>query len=198
MSWLSGITGKAEDFLNRLDKSAGDVLHAEEAAGSSPSPLRESTIAEQSSYEQSYGARLGPSQSVPSKLHNMDESSSFVSGHVKSKAKASKAHNATSLSASNNSHKSLKDPGKTKKEEDALFDFLNSSDSADSSKKRRTPVSSRHHSRQSSTSSLAQEKALKHDAAATVAITVESPVTNPRKPSSKSFLYIVLYVQSYT
>lgn len=43
---------------------------------------------------------------------------------------------------------------KKKDSDEALFDFLNSKDSAEATKKRVTPVSSRHHSRQSSTSSL--------------------------------------------
>lgn len=157
MSWFSAVTGKAEDFLNRLDKTAADALHSDDnplsqkpqlGQHSSRAPILPDTSGPQALYS---SKPLSPSQSVPVNLHNfkedVDKSSSYVSGPVNNASlKTAKAPQSSSLSS-----------GKTAKKKDsdeALFDFLNSKDASDNGKKRRTPISSRHHSRQSSTSSI--------------------------------------------
>ncbi|GFN97678.1 golgin subfamily a member 5 [Plakobranchus ocellatus] len=143
MSWFSAVTGKAEDFLNRLDKSAADALHSDEVREKLPPPPEPTLI--ESTVGTVENKPLSPSQSVPARLHHLsgetDQSSSLVSAPIRS---SSKTVSKTAGSA----------PVKKKPSDDALFDFLNSKDTADGSNRLRTPVSSRHHSRQSSTSSV--------------------------------------------
>ncbi|GFR57478.1 Golgin subfamily A member 5 [Elysia marginata] len=144
MSWFSAMTGKAEDFLNRLDKTAADALHADDVIDKPPPPPEPTLI--ESTVVNVENKPLSPSQSVPARLHHLsgetDPSSSLTSAPVRSLSRGpSKAAPAVP-------------PSKKKNSDDALFDFLNSKDNTEGNKRLRTPVSSRHHSRQSSTSSV--------------------------------------------
>ncbi|XP_005099211.1 golgin subfamily A member 5 [Aplysia californica] len=195
MSWFSAVTGKAEDFLNRLDKSAADVLHIDETEKVTPAPLKEPVLTE-SSFEPAFGKPLSPSQSVPSRLHSykdeVDKSSSFVSAPIRSVAKVPAPVLPAASSSSPPSAPTTQTSGKTVKKkdsDDALFDFLNSKDASDSTKKRRTPVSSQHHSRQSSTSSIISSKSAKPDnlnisAVATVVEPTVAPSTTTKAPTA--------------
>lgn len=150
MSWFSAVTGKAEDFLNKLDKSAADVLHSDDSSSDQPIPIDPSAS---SSVYQDFksSSSLSPSQSVPVNLHNLqdhtEKSSSYVSSAI------TKSGSATAKSTESSQTSTAKSV-KKKNSDEALFDFLNSKDSNESGKKRRTPISSQHHSRQSSTSSI--------------------------------------------
>lgn len=180
MSWFSAVTGKAEDFLNRLDKSAADALHTDEKTLSQKSQLgaQSSTafIPSDTSGSQALHSSkpLSPSQSVPVNLHHfkedVDKSSSYVGGPVNNASvKTAKAPQSSSLSS-----------GKTVKKKDsdeALFDFLNSKDASDNGKKRRTPISSRHHSRQSSTSSVVSSSSKGPKSEPQPAAQIESAIT---------------------
>ena len=191
MSWLSSVVGNAEDFLNKLDKSAGDVLN-EEANSSSAAKTQSNPGG--TNLEQTNEKRLSPSQSVPSKLNtfNKDGSSSYVSS-IKSTSK--KTPKPPALSQSGSSQVAAKS-GKAKKEDDELFDFLNNKDTSDSSKKRRTPASSRHHSRQSSTSSIDPSKNAKTDGSGSVFLTMDSTMdSSARKPSCKYILLELLLLR---
>lgn len=161
--------------MNKLDKSAADVLTHEEGGVQTTHSVGN----KDASYEPSYPKRLVPSQSVPSQLHSLnevDKSSSYVSGPIKKnnpKVTKPSTTSGTGSSLSSGTSSSLTTT-KSKKTDDALFDFLNSTDDNEPSKKRRTPVSSRHHSRQSSTSSVKSSKSAKPDIA--VAAKAESNV----------------------
>lgn len=158
MSWLSAVTGKAEDFLNRLDKSAADVLHTDEIGRLSekhhitPEPeLKTSTPS-----AASVGS-LTPSHSVPTHLHKFGDEVGAVPAFGTSSVKASlktqgppPTVNITPAAGTQTSGKIFK----KKNSDEALFDFLNSKDSSGNVKVRPTAESSRHHSRQSSTSSI--------------------------------------------
>lgn len=152
MSWLSGITGKAEQLLNKLDQSAADALTTTETQ----------------------------SQEWPSKLNTQNrvtlDSSSFVSKPLKQSttsktvtlsdigSASSKKIKLTAASVQSGTKTQLSTPtpqSGTKKKVDndeALFDFLNSSEPLDTSKKKVTPTSSARHSRHSSTSSVLSNK----------------------------------------
>ena len=142
MSWFSAVTGKAEDLLNRLDKTAADALHADDIRDKPPPPpeptLIESTVAIESK-------PLSPSQSVPARLHHLSGEADVSPSLVNTPSRSLSRGPSKTTSAA---------PAKKKNSDDALFDFLNSKDNVDGNKRLRTPVSSRHHSRQSSTSSI--------------------------------------------
>ena len=185
MSWLTAVTGKAEDFLNKLDKSAADVLTHEEGEEGE----------QDATNKPSYTPRLAPSSSVPSQLHTLNENnkeSSFRSSSLKksNKTKSSGTSGAGSqFSANTSTTQSTTKPPKAKKTDDALFDFLNSTES-ESNKKRRTPVSSRHHSRQSSTSSIKSSNVVKSENVSD-AWAADSNLTQGSawKPSRKHFFF---------
>ncbi|RUS70161.1 hypothetical protein EGW08_022080 [Elysia chlorotica] len=143
MSWFSAVTGKAEDLLNRLDKTAADALLTDDVRDKPPPPpeptLIESTIAPVESKP------LSPSHSVPARLHHLSGEPDASSALANTPARSLSRGPSKTISAV---------PVKKKSSDDALFDFLNSKDNGDGNKRLRTPVSSRHHSRQSSTSSL--------------------------------------------
>ncbi|XP_029642822.1 golgin subfamily A member 5 [Octopus sinensis] len=145
MSWLSDLTGKAEDFLNRIDQSAAEALTKDEVARANK-PIANSYYANSESghsgntWEAPKVPSLWSSHSVPSNLNDMNNSntdlnSSMVSTPLKQSKKFS---NAVSSSPTRNSKK--------KDSDDALFEFLNET-------KKISSGSSNKHSRQSSMSS---------------------------------------------
>ncbi|KAK7104738.1 golgin subfamily A member 5-like [Littorina saxatilis] len=175
MSWLTAVTGKAEDFLNKLDRSAADAFHLEaELAGQKPI-IASPVVSEQLSQSASPGARpysVSPSVSVPSRLSDTSRfgqpkttstpkitSSSTPKPTLKPSGSATTGGAAKTVSGATTAAAATSKPlqlaeVKKKDSDEALFDFLNSKDTTEGNKKRGTPISSRHHSRQSSTSSL--------------------------------------------
>lgn len=161
MSWLSGLTGKAEDFLNRLDQSAADALTKDEAVkpklsaggnyfgATSEDRQGNSWNSTPSVSTNSTPSALLSSRSVPSNLSDLnsnkpDMNSSLVSTPIK---QSSKFKTITSQSPSRTN--------KGKDSDDALFEFLNSIETGNETRKKSpvpVPTSSKH-SRQSSASS---------------------------------------------
>lgn len=178
MSWLSGLTGKAEDFLNKLDQSAAQALHKaeEEARLNASLPISSDIHSPPSSQSTRQLAQTG-SQSVPAKSSRPsgDFSSYGVSTPVKpSKLQTSgptrtakpKLTEAPGKQTTPETTASQDVPAKKKIDTDAaLFDFLNSPEPVEvkkteppETKKKTTPASSAKHSRQSSTSSIVSNK----------------------------------------
>ena len=155
MSWLSAVTGKAEDFLNKLDKSAAQTFQIEDEIKAVPieSPARAEFSIGGTPFPDSRLA--SSSKSVPSKLNELkasvDPSSSIVSSPMRPAPTARPVVTAKKPSPVVSSKQESK--LKKKDSDEALFDFLNSKEPVDSVKKKTTPVGSAHHSRQSSTSS---------------------------------------------
>lgn len=163
MSWLSAVTGKAEDLLNKLDKSAADAFHIEEETPSRKpvtlSPLASAGQPSQPAFPSS--KPLSPSASVPTRLSDTSRfGQPTTTSTPKPTAKASglsSTVSAVKTAGAGPGASSSKPAGavvKKKDSDEALFDFLNSKEPSEGGKKRVTPISSRHHSRQSSTSSL--------------------------------------------
>ncbi|XP_067682460.1 golgin subfamily A member 5-like isoform X1 [Haliotis asinina] len=154
MSWLSAVTGKAEDFLNKLDQSAATTFHNKDTAPTqitTPS-TQQITVGGSKSSSQI----LSSSQSVPSRLKDLKGSVNPTSGFVSSPVKQTPVKTAAPPKPAVASVSDTK--VKKKDTDEALFEFLNSKDPVESKKKAATPVSSRHHSRQSSTSSNVSHK----------------------------------------
>lgn len=186
MSWLSGLTGNVEDFLNKIDQSAAGALKNESdtsyASGNVSSNKQSDHTADAASSRQYI---QNPSPIGPSKLSGQgaEKSSPFVTkpirqtltglskspstpqanvkpGSSPSPAQKSQASAASSVS-SPQQLTTITTPGGKKKidSDEALFDFLNSSDPVESTRKKSiTPISSARHSRQSSTSSTISSK----------------------------------------
>ncbi|XP_013084244.2 golgin subfamily A member 5-like isoform X1 [Biomphalaria glabrata] len=176
MSWLSAVTGKAEDFLNKLDRSAADVLHVDEPKAK----VKPEQPPVQVINEPLLSPSLTPSQSVPARLNFLKEDT-----------ERSKTPSHTNTLASSPLQQAPGKNVKKKNSDEALFDFLNSKESLEASKKRRTPVSSQHHSRQSSTSSLvsATSKGTKLEGTAVIgsdASTAFTPVTQIKLPADST------------
>ncbi|GAB1609746.1 golgin subfamily A member 5-like [Argonauta hians] len=156
MSWLSGLTGKAEDFLNRIDQSAAEALTKEESSRANK-PIINNYYANTNpshsgtSWETPKVPSMWSSHSVPSNLNDMnsvnaDVNSSMVSTPLKHSKKFSNLSSAAATTASSSS------PTKTntkKDSDDALFEFLNETTKVSSG----YTSSSNKHSRQSSLSS---------------------------------------------
>lgn len=172
MSWLSGITGKAEDFLNKLDNSAAQALNVTKSEGENYTGTITGSIADHSSYKSTYSSHggissTGKSHSLSTKSNVGDPTSSFVSTPIKQKnvksttgtpggslqsQKSPLTSDVTTTTKSSSSSKNKLDT------DEALFEFLNSSEPVDNSKVKTTPASSARHSRQSSTSSNVSSK----------------------------------------
>ncbi|KAL8610947.1 hypothetical protein ACOMHN_042564 [Nucella lapillus] len=153
MSWLTAVTGKAEDFLNKLDKSAADAFHADDemAEGGSTTqqpPLGKTAITSSRSLQSSGKPSSSTTAYIPTQLSDVARLGPVASGTPTAKPGSKPSAAVVSKPVS----------GKKKDSDEALFDFLNSKE-PDGSKKRVTPISSRHHSRQSSTSSLREREA---------------------------------------
>lgn len=178
MSWLSGLTGKAEDFLNKLDQSAAQALHKaeEEARLNSSLPISSDIHSPPSSKSTRQLAQTG-SQSVPAKSSRTsgDFSSYGISTPVKptklqtsgpSRTAKPKPTEAPVKQPTPETTASQDVPARKKIDTDAaLFDFLNSPEPIEvkkteppETKKKTTPASSARHSRQSSTSSIVSNK----------------------------------------
>lgn len=138
MAWLSGLTGKAENFLNSLDQTAAKVLHENNEGTEKHRPTLTTSHTPFLSQAPNSGD-ISPSKSVPAKLYEYKSSeSAFQDFSPSTKPKADSA---------------------TKKKVDkdeALFEFLNSPEPTD--RRKSTPVSSTRHSRQSSASSVISNK----------------------------------------
>ncbi|XP_046351332.1 golgin subfamily A member 5-like isoform X1 [Haliotis rufescens] len=156
MSWLSAVTGKAEDFLNKLDQSAATTFHhPDEPQTQITTPsTQQITVGGSKSSSQI----LSPSQSVPSRLKDLKGSVNPSSGFVSSPVKQTPVKTAAPPKAAAASTSASDTKVKKKDSDEALFEFLNSKDPVESKKKAATPVSSHHHSRQSSTSSNVSHK----------------------------------------
>ncbi|XP_022330942.2 golgin subfamily A member 5-like [Crassostrea virginica] len=179
MSWLSGLTGKAENFLNKLDQSAAQALHKseEEARLNTSLPITSEIHSPPPSLSTRQLPQTG-SQSVPAKSSRTggDFSSYGVSTPVKpTKLQTSAASKTTKPRGTEPPPKqttpeapAVSQEVQSKKKIDndaALFDFLNSPEpletkkaEAHETKKKTTPASSAKHSRQSSTSSIVSSK----------------------------------------
>ncbi|XP_052270868.1 golgin subfamily A member 5-like isoform X2 [Dreissena polymorpha] len=130
MAWLSGLTGKAESFLNSLDQTAAKVLHEKEDQAINTKPTGIANIQGHTPFLSQKS--ITPTQSVPAKLHDYQE------------AETAKLK----LDASSVKKKVDKD--------EALFEFLNSPEPTE--RRKSTPASSQRHSRQSSSSSVISNK----------------------------------------
>lgn len=181
MSWLSGLTGKAEDFLNKLDQSAAQALHKaeEEARLNASLPISSDIHSPPSSQSTRQLAQTG-SQSVPAKSSRPSgDFSSYLSYGVSTPVKPTKLQTSgpTRTAKPKLTEAPVKQttpettasqdvPAKKKIDTDAaLFDFLNSPEPVEvkkteppETKKKTTPASSARHSRQSSTSSIVSNK----------------------------------------
>ncbi|XP_061173626.1 golgin subfamily A member 5-like isoform X2 [Saccostrea echinata] len=179
MSWLSGLTGKAEDFLNKLDQSAAQALTKTEEEGllNTSLPVTSDRHSPPSSLSTRHLQQAG-SQSVPAKTSRTggDFSSYGVSTPVRQSSKLQtsgtpktvkpKTTETTPKQAPPESNISQDVTSKKKIDTDAaLFDFLNSPEPLETkktesseTKKKTTPASSARHSRQSSTSSVVSNK----------------------------------------
>ena len=151
MAWLSGLTGKAESFLNSLDQKAAQALKENDTSDNTYSPSLSgvsassvkptlSDVNKGYSSSQSQTSSKKPlghmSQTVPSKLSEVGDS----------------WHETTSQSS-----KTKVEPAKKKVDTDeALFEFLNSPEPAE--RRKSTPSNSTRHSRQSSASSVISNK----------------------------------------
>ncbi|KAL4239078.1 Golgin subfamily A member 5 [Mactra antiquata] len=150
MAWLSGLTGKAENFLNSLDQTAAKVLHekdeqmthSESLSGSVQSGKKSGlTLGSASHTTQGKSSTLSSAQSVPAKLQDLKHE----------------------VSPSGQKQKPEQTAGKKKVDKDeALFEFLNSPEPTD--RRKSTPVGSTRHSRQSSSSSVISNKGGKNEA----------------------------------
>ena len=157
MAWLSGLTGKAETFLNSLDQTAAKVLH-EPNDENGKQPVEGLTAASHTPFlsQAPSAGDITPSKSVPAKLYDYKSSeSAFPDFSPTANPKAEPASKK-----------------KTDKDE-ALFEFLNSPEPAD--RRKSTPASSTRHSRQSSSSSVISNKGGK---------TTEQPASSSTSGSS--------------
>ncbi|XP_060558224.1 golgin subfamily A member 5-like isoform X6 [Ruditapes philippinarum] len=149
MAWLSGLTGKAENFLNSLDQTAAKVLHENEEEGHSPNLSRKSVKTEQAVPQSSgWAPFISPEKSLPSQ----SATKSFDN-------KLRELPQDASLSTKPKSE-SVTTKKKTDKDE-ALFEFLNSPEPTE--RRKITPANSTRHSRQSSASSVISNKGGKND-----------------------------------
>ena len=149
MSWLTAVTGKAEDFLNKLDRSAADVFQVDETSPSKPVALPPDA-SEQVNLSFTRTKPLSSSASVPVSLSNtarFGQPASASTPKVTSKSGGLPSRAPVSSAAT-------RQKSEEKAKDEALFDFLNSKEpSSEGKRKKATPVTSRQHSRQSSTSS---------------------------------------------
>ena len=152
MAWLSGLTGKAENFLNSLDQKAASVLTEDH---NETNPGLRSSLAQ--SEPQAVGGSAAHHE-LPGTSHTP-----FLSAQIKpstlsvTKYPESKAPDTTAGSLTPVKSKAGDQAVKKKSDTDAaLFEFLNSSEPTE--RKRSTPGNSTRHSRQSSASSVISNK----------------------------------------
>ncbi|XP_064601011.1 golgin subfamily A member 5-like [Liolophura sinensis] len=168
MSWLSGITDKAGDFLNRLDQSAAEVFHNDDDVESKlPSQLGEAFASSTQSSAYStpsgpqYQASLTPSFSVPTDLNKLKQSQLSPSTSVVSSPVPKVSAPAQTPSSSLKKNCEVFLPKTSQNDtDDALFEFLNSKETVSNSKKKSQtpPPSRRRNSHQRSGSSASSGK----------------------------------------
>lgn len=142
MAWLSGLTGKAENFLNSLDQTAAKVLHENNESKDDPEQPLSTTSHTPFLSQTSNVGEVTPSKSVPAKLYE-----------YKSTDSAFQDFNPGSKPKTENVSKKKVD------KDEALFEFLNSPEPTE--RRKSTPVNSTRHSRQSSSSSVISNKGSK-------------------------------------
>ena len=221
MSWLSGLTGKAENFLNKLDQSAAQALHKseEEARLNTSLPITSEIHSPPPSLSTRQLPQTG-SQSVPSKSSRTsgDFSSYGLSTPVKpTKLQTSAASKTTKPRGTEPLPKQTTpeapavsqevQPKKKIDNDAALFDFLNSPEpletkkaEAHETKKKTTPASSAKHSRQSSTSSIVSSKGGKvvQESDTPVSTSGSSIVHIESLPSGSGKIYSNFYLSRVT
>ena len=153
MSWMKGLTGGMEELLNKLDQSAAHALTNDEQEFASGLSGTETSL--------SQPAQKQKNQTIPLSFseQDVDKSSSFVSKPIKTnltskKSPAAQRRSSGGVSAPATPTSASVTPVKKSLDDQALFDFLNSSEPTETNKKRVTPK----HSRQSSTSSIISNK----------------------------------------
>ena len=152
MSWLTGLAGKAEDFLNKVDKTAATALHAEDGDEATPTVK----YVTQPDY---YTAPRPSLATTKLKTSNLSTSASVP-------ANLSRIQQVPQQRAPSNLSEPDKNGGK-KKSDDELFEFLNNptsgSPSGGAGNKKKSALNASNllnggHSRQSSGSSVVSGK----------------------------------------
>ena len=194
MSWLTGLAGKAEELLNKVDQQAATALHNEDSAAPAPKSGNHqsweshkdssSGASGHSSYlspaptQQAAMSSMTASKSVPSNLNRFDNG--FNSRSRKSISSSPVPQNGS--------------PAKKKDKDDELFEFLNSSTTVENKKPAlavKTGITNGTHSRHSSTSSSASTKSGK---------TTESGLTNSSLADKQGKLllaYLYIWITSW-
>ena len=194
MSWLTGLAGKAEELLNKVDQQAATALHNEDSAAPAPNTGNHqswgshkdssSGASGHSSYlspaptQQAAMSSMTASKSVPSNLNRFDNG--FNSRSRKSISSSPVPQNGS--------------PAKKKDKDDELFEFLNSSTTVENKKPAlavKTGITNGTHSRHSSTSSSASTKSGK---------TTESGLTNSSLADKQGKLllaYLYIWITSW-
>lgn len=155
MAWLSGLTGKAESFLNSIDQKAASVLVNDDSSESNSS-LR-STVTQPTS--QTLGRSHPHELPVTSHTPFLSTQSKLTTSSHGQVAKQPDTRTSEAATGST-SHIKTKAGDQTDKKktdtDEALFEFLNSPEPSE--RKRSTPGNSTRHSRQSSASSVISNK----------------------------------------
>ncbi|OWF43826.1 golgin subfamily A member 5-like isoform X2 [Mizuhopecten yessoensis] len=184
MSWLSGLTGNVEELLNKIDQSAAGALKNENETGYASGNVAGSKQSDHTADAAS--SRQYVQNPSPIGGQGTDKSSPYVTKpirhtltglskspstplqanikQVSSPSPVQKPQTGAVSSVSSPQQPTVATSGGKKKidSDEALFDFLNSSDPVEATRKKSiTPISSARHSRQSSTSSTISSKGTK-------------------------------------
>ncbi|KAL8590080.1 hypothetical protein ACOMHN_034311 [Nucella lapillus] len=167
MSWFSAVTGKAEDFLTKLDKSAADAFHLEEETKGKRVPPLNVPLTPDHFYQtsaQSY-TPASPSAGVPARLY---ETSRFGPPTTTStpKSKTSLKSAAASSGATTTSGSTARTVGdvvapalnkptnvKQQDSDELLFDFLNSKGPSEGNRRKVSSVNVKQQQRHSDSES---------------------------------------------
>lgn len=151
MAWLSGLTGKAENFLNSLDQTAAKVLQEEDELQHSPNLSSSRTVPHEQPATQPaiWAPYMSQGESVPA---------SQTPSKLFEKKVVELSHDANLVMKPKTDQSTMKK--KTDKDE-ALFEFLNSPEPTD--RRKGTAANSTRHSRQSSASSVISNKGGKNN-----------------------------------
>ncbi|XP_052007142.1 golgin subfamily A member 5 [Xyrauchen texanus] len=150
MSWIVDLAGKAEDFLNKVDKGAATAL-TQNSAPKSLLPYNSSDSIDSIQYDSAAYSSAHDQQQRDSLSTSSHGTSAFIStaaGNIK-KSKATvlagtaNVSSTTPLGSSSKASTNFVRPIKPEVNDDLLFDFLNSSDPPQSERKevRRETVS---------------------------------------------------------
>lgn len=155
MSWLTGLAGKAEDLLNRMDQAAGQAISSKESSSSNaPNPVRTSAFTPTVSSTMKRQDSLQGSASVPSNLNQLNGGSNPYLSQM-SRSTNGTVQNPQSSSPVNRSKKD---------KDDELFEFLNNPnamvENGNGKKKEGAfkSLANGKHSRHSSTSSMGSHR----------------------------------------